>query len=273
MKKIYIIILCCLMTVSVSRAGDIYVPPDLPTFEALMNLHKTLAKWEESSKNQVAAGKLSQDGVTKETNKFCEVRDALNSKLEAGHQWIYLAGLISQLTLESINVTKEYTEFAKFYYSYAHDKPQITLQFAECNYFIYKNVKLIQKSMATLAAENFNVFYCTMEERMNLIFDLQQQLEQIRSIIEDNYWYARCIVNGGFHYDFIWEILNSKMLDEIAKGIISDWNSNLAGTGGDPDLEEDDWDDGTPSQGDDDSFYDPGIPDDIYSPIDINTSI
>jgi hypothetical protein len=103
--------------------------------------------------------------------------------------------------------------------------------------------------------------------------DLQQHLEQIRSIIEDNYWYARCIVNGGFHYDFIWEILNSKMLDEIAKGIISDWNSNLAGTGGDPDLEEDDWDDGTPSQGDDDSFYDPGIPDDIYSPIDINTSI
>lgn len=277
MKKICIIMICCLVTVTASRAADYSLPSDLPTVEALMSLHKTLAKWEESSRNQVAAGVVSQEGVTTETNKFYQVRDALNSKLEAGHQWIYLAGLISQLTLETVDITKKYAEFTKFYYANAHHKPQITLPFAECNYYIYKNVKLIQKSMATLAAQNFNVFYCTMEERMNLIFDLQSQLERIRGIIDDNYWWCRCIVLGGFHYDFIWEILNSKMLDEIARGLIGDWNNNLAGTGGDPDFSDDaSYDSSTAggsSQGDTEIFYDPGVPDDIYSPIDFNTGL
>jgi hypothetical protein len=29
---------------------------------------------------------------------------------------------------------------------------------------------------------------------------------------------------GGFHYDYIWDILNSEVTDEIATGLINQWN-------------------------------------------------
>lgn len=227
MKKLLLIIGLC-FTISTLRAAGYIMPNDIPTTESLIELHKTLAKWEESSMTQRTESFGTQTTVTDRTKKFYEVRDALNTKLEAGHQWLVLAGGISKLTLSSINLLKEWKAFTEYNIKYAPHKPEILFQYGECIYLVSKKVSLIKKQIATLAASNFNLIYCTMKERMALMWDIQAEIEQIRGIISNHYWWSRCIVMGGIHYDFIWDILNSKVLDGIAKDVISRWNDSNA---------------------------------------------
>lgn len=201
-------------------------PADLPTIEALMELHKKVAKAEEESKKKLSAATIIRTETKKATNKFYDVREELNSKLDAGYQWVALAGGLSRLSLQIMDLTKDYVAYTKFFAEYGKKKPAIAFQYASCNYMVYKKVKLIEKSMATLAASNFNLFKCTMKERMQLIWDLQSETGQIQGIINNSYWYARALMMGGFHYDFIWDILTSEVTDQIATDVINQWNND-----------------------------------------------
>lgn len=204
------------------------VPPsDLPTVEQLIALHKLVAKAEEEAKNKcTTSATFTQKAVTTATNKFYEVRDVLNSKLDIAYQWVTLAGQLSNMTLSTANLLKEYANYTKFFTQAVKHKPQIALQYAECNYVISQKVKLIEKSFATLAASNTNIFKATMKERMEMLWDLSMEIDEIRSTINNSYWWSRCIVIGGFHYDFIWDILNSQVTDAIAKEVINSWNAD-----------------------------------------------
>lgn len=202
-------------------------PADLPTVEQLIALHKLVAKAEEEAKNKcVTSATFTQKAVTTATNKFYQVRDVLNSKLDIAYQWVTLAGQLSNMTLSTANLLKEYYNYTKFFAEAVKHKPQIALQYAECNYVISQKVKLIEKSFATLAASNTNIFKATMKERMEMLWDLGMEIDEIRSTIDNAYWWSRCITMGGFHYDFIWDILNSQVTDAIAKEVINKWNTN-----------------------------------------------
>lgn len=238
-KRFYIFILLlhvCVASMALPKTIPIPVPPaDLPTAEALMELHKKVARAEEEAKNKLSFATGVRTEVKKATTQFYEVRDVLNTKLDAASQWFVLAGGISRLSLQVVNLTKDYLAYQKFFLDHAK-KPEIAFQFATCNYMVYKKVRLIEKSMATLAASNFNLLKCTMKERMQLIWDLQSEIGQIQGIISSSYWYARCIVLGGFHYDFIWDILTSDVTDQIAEDVINQWNTD-AKSWPDKDLE------------------------------------
>lgn len=231
MKKSIIIMLFAIGFSSKGFAGATIpapIPPsDTPTIEQLIALHKLVAKAEEEAKKKcITSSTVTQKAVTTATDKFYQVRDVLNSKLDIAYQWMTLAGQLSNMTLSTANLLKEYYNYTKFFAQAVKHKPQIALQYAECNYVISQKVKLIEKSFATLAASNTNIFKATMKERMEMLWDLGVEIDQIRSVINNAYWWSRCITIGGFHYDFIWEILNSDVTDAIAKEVITRWNAD-----------------------------------------------
>ena len=71
------------------------LPKDLPTFEALMALHKCVKKDEDAALQRVATSFGEQSLVTKGAKKFNEVRTTLDTKLNNANSYVVLAGAIS----------------------------------------------------------------------------------------------------------------------------------------------------------------------------------
>ena len=226
MKKIILILLLFLSTYN-SWAG-IVGPDDLPTISALIELHKQMAKAEELSVHQVSASYLEQEVATENTTKFHEVRKTLNSKLNNAHQWIILAAAMSKTTLDVGNVTKEYIQFTKLMSNNLFRKPQIAWYFAETNYNVAKRISLLKKSIALLVASETNILKASLDERIEVIYNTQEQIAVIRSLINQALFWSKCVSLGGFRYDYIWDILNSDVYDGIAKDIINNWTSNIS---------------------------------------------
>ena len=226
MKKIILILLLFLSTYN-SWAG-IVGPDDLPTISALIELHNQMAKAEELSVHQVSASYLEQEVATENTTKFHEVRKTLNSKLNNAHQWIILAAAMSKTTLDVGNVTKEYIQFTKLMSNNLFRKPQIAWYFAETNYNVAKRISLLKNSITLLVASETNILKATLDERIEVINNIQEQIAVIRSLINQALFWSKCVSLGGFRYDYIWDILNSDVYDGIAKDIINNWTSNIS---------------------------------------------
>lgn len=226
MKKIILILLLFLSTYN-SWAG-IVGPDDLPTISALIELHKQMAKAEELSVHQVSASYLEQEVATENTTKFHEVRKTLNSKLNNAHQWIILAAAMSKTTLDVGNVTKEYIQFTKLMSNNLFRKPQIAWYFAETNYNVAKRISLLKNSITLLVASETNILKASLDERIEVINNIQEQIAVIRSLINQALFWSKCVSLGGFRYDYIWDILNSDVYDGIAKDIINNWTSNIS---------------------------------------------
>lgn len=210
-----------------SSQASIIGPDDLPTVSALISLHKAMAKAEDLSTKQVATSYGEQQVVTNNSSKFNDVRTTLNTKLNNVNQWIILAAAISKTTLDVGNATKEYIEFTKLTGKNLFRKPQIAWYFVEANYNVSKRVSLLKKSVALLVASETNILKATLSERIQMIYEIQDQVAVIRSIISQALFWSRCVDIGGFKYDYIWDILNSDVLDDIAHDLIGMWNQNL----------------------------------------------
>ena len=92
MKTFALLTLSLLMSVP-AFAFDF--PKDLPTFEALMALHKAVKKDEDQALTRIATSFGEQSFVTKGATKFNDVRTTLDTKLNNAHSYVVLAGAIS----------------------------------------------------------------------------------------------------------------------------------------------------------------------------------
>ena len=225
MKK-GIIIFLFLGLVTHLQAGSFSLPSDLPTIEALINLHKLIAKAEDGAVVQTGASKVEEDVISDNTTKFEDVRKTLNTKLNNAYQWVYLGGMISHISLESVNTIKDYAAYTKFMTKHINRKPQLGWYYVEANFNIKKQVDLLSKSVGTLLAAETNILKASMQERIMMAAEIQSEIVQIHDIITKGMWWAKCIVTGGFEYDYIWDILNCDVTDQIAKEAITHWDSN-----------------------------------------------
>ena len=187
-----------------------------------------MAKAEELSVHQVSASYLEQGVATENTTKFHEVRKTLNSRLNNAHQWIILAAAMSKTTLDVGNATKEYIQFTKLMSNNLFRKPQIAWYFAETNYNVAKRISLLKNSITLLVASETNILKASLDERIEVIYNIQEQIAVIRSLINQALFWSKCVSLGGFRYDYIWDILNSDVYDGIAKDIINNWTSNIS---------------------------------------------
>lgn len=225
MKKFLSIIFLFIGVATNLHAGSFALPSDLPTIEALIKLHKMIAKAEDKSIVQTGASKVEEDAIGDRTSKFEDVRKTLNSKLDNAYQWVYLGGMISHISLESYKTIKDYVDYTKFMTKNIKHKPQLGWYYLECNYNIKKRVDLLSESVVTLLAAQTNILKASMQERIMMAAEIQSEIEKIHDIITNSMWWARCITTPGVHYDFIWDILNSEMKDEIVKAAIARWDS------------------------------------------------
>lgn len=225
MRKLLVILV--ILTISVNmHAGKYVLPNDLPTIEALIKLHKMMASAEDNAVSRVAASKAEEDLISDKTSKFDKDRQTLNSKLEAANQWAYLAATISHVTLESYNAVKDYATYTKLVAKYVKQKPQLAWYFYECNVNINRQISIMKKSIVTMLAADTNLLKASMQQRLDMALEIQSNISQIRSIISGALWWGKCVAIGGFEYDYIWDILNSDVLNGIVENAVNLWEGN-----------------------------------------------
>ncbi|SEA03074.1 hypothetical protein SAMN05216462_0371 [Xylanibacter ruminicola] len=222
MRRMFI----CLMVLAIgfSPARAIDFPNDFPTIEALISLHKMIKGEEDAARDKIAVSFGEQSLVTKGANKFNDARTTLDSKLSNGYSYVLLAASLSYTASSMYKLIQEYSEFAQLSVQYSTKKPMVAWYFTEANLACSREIKNIKALYLTMTASGLNVMKASMDEKLNLVNSIKTSIDTMRGIIDSAYCWASIVAVGGFHYDYIWDILNSEVTDEIATGLINQWN-------------------------------------------------
>lgn len=221
-QKFPVIILIAMLLPFKSLAFDF--PKDLPTFEALMALHKAVKKDEDQALARIATSFGEQSLVTKGAEKFNDVRSTLDTRLNNAYSYVVLAAAISSTASSLYLLTKEYKDFTANTYKYVSKKPFVAWYYAEANVAIAREIKHAQKLYATVAASGINLMKASMDEKLNLVMTLKDSIENARRIIDNANLYCYLVTDCGWKPDYIWEILTSDVKDEIVTVVIGKWN-------------------------------------------------
>lgn len=221
-QKFPVIILIAMLLPFKSLAFDF--PKDLPTFEALMALHKAVKKDEDQALARIATSFGEQSLVTKGAEKFNDVRSTLDTRLNNVYSYVVLAAAISSTASSLYLLTKEYKDFTANTYKYVSKKPFVAWYYAEANVAITREIKHAQKLYATVAASGINLMKASMDEKLNLVMSLKDTIENARRIIDNANLYCYLVTDCGWKPDYIWEILTSDVKDEIVSAVIGRWN-------------------------------------------------
>lgn len=207
------------------NAGAFDFPRDLPTFEALMALHKAVKKDEDQAVARIATSFGEQSLVTKGAKKFNDVRSTLDSRLNNAYSYVVLAGAISSTANSLYMLTKEYKDFTVNTYKYVSKKPFVAWYYTDANVAIAREIKHARKLYASVAASGINLMKASMDEKLNLVMSLKNTIDNARRIIDNANLYCYLVTDCGWKPDYIWEILTSSVKDEIVEGVVGKWNN------------------------------------------------
>lgn len=227
--KHYIIIGVMLVMLLPAKSFAFVIPKDLPTIEALIALHKTVKKDEDQALKRVATSFGEQSLVAKGAIKFNDVRTTLDTKLGNAHSYLVLAGAISSTANSLYQLVKEYKDFTSNTFKYVSNKPFVGWYYADANVAISREISHCYKLYASVAASGINLMKASMDEKLNLVMTLKTSIDRARYIIDNANLYCFLITDCGWKPDYIWEILNSNVKDEIANKVINKWNQGYAG--------------------------------------------
>lgn len=225
-KLTIIVIIAALLIPIRGSAGSVELPKDQPTIEALISLHKLIKKEEDKALEKVAASYGEQSLVTKGAKSFNDVRTTLDTKLSNAHSYLVLGSALAMTSTDLYKLIRDYSTFTKNTGKYVFKKPQVAWYYTEANYACAREISNIKKMYITISASGINLMKASMDEKLLLINTLHGYINNMRGIIDSANLWCSIVVMGGFHYDYIWDILNSDVRDQISKKVIAKWNNS-----------------------------------------------
>ena len=194
----------------------------------MISLHKAVKKDEDQALQRVATSFGEQSLLTKGAIKFNDVRTTLDTKLSNAHSYLVLAGAISSTANSLYQLVRDYKDFTSNTFIHVSKKPFVAWYYADANVAISREVKHCYKLYASVAAFGINLMKASMDEKMNLVMTLKSTIDKARYIIDNANLYCFLITDCGWKPDYIWEILNSTVKDEIAEKVINKWKQGYA---------------------------------------------
>ena len=226
-RRLYILCLTLLFLLP-AKSFAYVIPKDLPTIEALIALHKAIKKDEDKALQRVAMSFGEQSLITKGADKFNDVRTTLDTRLSNANSYLVLAGAISSTANSLYQLVGDYKNFTTHTFKYVSDKPFVAWYYADANVAIAREIKHCYKLYATVAASGINLMKASMDEKLNLVLTLKTTIDRAHGIIDNANLYCYLVTDCGWKPDYIWEILNSTVKEEIADRIINQWNKGYA---------------------------------------------
>ena len=205
--------------------ADVEMPADLPTIEALISLHKLMKAEEDKAMEKIAVSFGEQSVVTKGAKLFNDARTTLDSKLSNTYSYMLLAATLASTSTSLYQLIRDYAKFTGEAARTFANKPMVGWYYAEAVYACAREIKNIKALYATMSASDINIMKASMDEKMNMLFQLKTYIDNMHSIIDHAYTWCSIVAVGGFKHDYIWDILNSEVKDKIAEDIINKWYS------------------------------------------------
>jgi len=216
-------ILALVAALPMSAGKVIPLPRDLPTIEALINLHKMVRKEEAVATARLVSTEAEQSLISKGTAKVREVREYLDTRSSNAYSYVMFASSLSSASLALYKLINDYSEFTRYVASTVADKPGVVWYFTNAQVSINRQIKHLQRLMVKMTAQGFNLIKATMDERLNMVFTIQSGIESIRGIIHNASLYCSLVGDGYWRPDYAKEIMNSEIMHDIAKKVISRW--------------------------------------------------
>ena len=223
MKNFFPFIICFVLCLPSARAEVFDLPDDLPTIEALISLHKLMKAEEDDAMARIATSLGEQSLVTKGAKAFNDTRTTLDSKLSNAYSYVVLAGAISSTANSLYRLINDYYDFTAETMSVVKNKPMVGWYYTEAVFACDREIKGIKKMYATMTAAGLNVMKASMDEKLAMVQELKTRIDTMRGIIDRAALWCSAVAIGGFGHDYIWDILNSEVLDKIAEGVINNW--------------------------------------------------
>lgn len=211
------------------KASAFIIPKDLPTIEALIALHKVIKKDEDKALTRVATSYGEQSLIEKGAEKFNDVRTTLDTRMNNAYSYLVLAGAISSTANSLYQLVTEYKDFTGNTFSHVSKKPFVAWYYADANVAISREIQHCYRLYASVAASGINLMKASMDEKLNLVMTLKASIDRARYIIDNANLYCFLVTDCGWKPDYIWEILNSNVENEIAERVINKWNQGYAG--------------------------------------------
>ena len=224
-RQLTIIILAVALAIPMPLSAGIEYPDDAPTIEALISLHKLIKKEEDKAMEKVAASYGEQSVVTKGARAFNDVRTTLDTPQHNAYRYVILGTALATTGTDLYKLIRDYSNFTINTGKYVLKKPQIAWYYTEANFACSREIKNIKRMYITLSASGVNIMKASMDEKLQLVYTLHGYISNMQGIIDSANLWCSIVAMGGFHYDYIWDILNSKVKDEIAGQVISRWNN------------------------------------------------
>ena len=226
MKRILIFNLCLLLCLTSAKAANFDLPHDVGTIEALINLHKLMKSEEDEAMERIAASFGEQSLVTKGAEKYNAARTTLDSKLNNIYSYVVLAGAISSTANSLYRLIKDYSDFTSSTMESLKDKPMVGWYYSEAMFACNREIKAIKRMYATMSAAGLNVMKASMNEKLEMVFELKTRIDTMRGIIDNAKLWCSVVTTGGFKHDYIWDILSSEVLDKIVEDVIGNWKNS-----------------------------------------------
>lgn len=210
-----------------SKAGlDLQPPPDTPSIEALISLHKTMVQMEKEAALNINLHYIEVQQTKKKTINFNDVRTTLNTKLNNINSYLILASSITSTALELKDLIGSVTEFIDVSTAMMTKKPYIALMISDTQYKLQREIKHAQKLAANLTAQGLHIFKSSIDEQLKVVFSVKNSLAQIRTIITNGTVMCRLIDNPNVYntLDIIDKLFNSRAGDKIVEGLVAEWN-------------------------------------------------
>lgn len=223
MRKLAVIFTVMMAFGSSCHAIDF--PEDQPTLEALIDLHKDMKSAEDRAMENISVSLGEQSAVTNKTVDFHDVKTTLNTKLSNAYSYVLLAAALSGTANSLYKLINSYADFTSSMASTVTSKPMVGWYYVEAVYACEREIKNIKALYTTMTASGLNIMKASMDEKLNMIFQIKASIDSMLRIIEDASFWCSCVAIGGFAHDYIWDILNSDVTNAIAEGLITKWNA------------------------------------------------
>lgn len=218
--------LTCFLAMGTIQALAVKLPAPIPpsdpaTIEALIALHKTTAKAERESLSKLQSSLASSLLFNKKTLEFKDVREVLDTKTGSLYSYVLLTARIAFISKGLVNLTKSYANFTSATTQTLFKKPMTGWYYTEAIRACGREIKAIEPILLRFGAANLDLMSASMDEKIFLLSTIQGTIEKCQRIMDEAYFYCSYVVQSGFNRMFLDEIFETKVTDDIAKGIIT----------------------------------------------------
>lgn len=222
-KLILTIVLSLIMAIPLSAA---LIPDDIPTIEALIDVHKRMKGAEDLAVIELTAIEETHSLTEKAAKAVNETRTVLNKRMSDANSYLSLALQLTNVTLKVKNLIENYADFTTLTYEYALKQPLVMVYYVNANAKIKKEVEHISTLFAGYSAAGLNILKATMEEKYRVLGQIQNAVARINMIISHANLVCKGMLNTGIRIYHIEDIINNKTNKSIADELIALWKGN-----------------------------------------------